>query len=196
MDTDVEQQQNNMDTDFEQSATAVNTVPEQFTTLATVPHDPPTTITTGPEVLYRLTKAAQFYPVLRDNSNGFDLPLQNDLHLEPFTILKVNLGVCIQFPPNFCGLLINKSSAITLFKTKVYLGLIDHGYTKELQAVIQNISQHPQFLPAGLAIAQLLVIPAPIPKFTMCLADKLPKETERGGFGSTGQHFERVLPSF
>jgi hypothetical protein len=27
-----------------------------------------------------------------------------------------------------------------MFKTKVYFGLIDNGYTKELQAVIQNIS--------------------------------------------------------
>jgi dUTPase len=79
-----------------------------------------------------------------------------------------------------------------MFKTKVYFGLIDNGYTKELQAVIQNISTCEQILPAGIAIVQLLVIPAPIPKFTLCQTTKLPNATSRGSFGSTGQHFERV----
>jgi dUTP pyrophosphatase len=148
--------------------------------------------TTAPEVLYRLTKTAQFHPKLRENSNGLDLPLQDIVRLEPLKIVKVNLGICVQFPPDFCGLLVNKSSAITLFETKVYFGLIDNGYTNELQAVIQNISDHTQILPAGIAIVQLLVIPAPIPKFTLCQTDELPKSTNRGGFGSTGQHFERV----
>jgi dUTPase len=145
-----------------------------------------------PEVLYQLTKTARFHPVLRNDSNGFDLPLQNDIQLEPSKIVKVNLGVCVQFPPNFCGLLVNKSSAVTLFNTKVYFGLIDNSFTNELQAVIQNISNHSQILPAGIAIVQLLVIPAPIPKFTLCLADTLPNATTRGSFGSTGQHFKHV----
>jgi dUTPase len=150
------------------------------------------TLDTVPEVLYQLTKTARFHPVLRNDSNGFDLPLQNDIQLEPSKIVKVNLGVCVQFPPNFCGLLVNKSSAVTLFNTKVYFGLIDNSFTNELQAVIQNISNHSQILPAGIAIVQLLVIPAPIPKFTLCLADTLPNATTRGSFGSTGQHFKHV----
>jgi dUTPase len=87
---------------------------------------------------------------------------------------------------------VNKSSAVTLFNTKVYFGLIDNSFTNELQAVIQNISNHSQILPAGIAIVQLLVIPAPIPKFTLCLADTLPNATTRGSFGSTGQHFKHV----
>ena len=158
---------------------------DQFTDLK------PPSINT-PEVLYQLTKSACFHPILRNDSNGFDLPLQSPVILEPLKIVKVNLGVCVQFPPNYCGLLINKSSAITMFKTKVYFGLIDNGYTKELQAVIQNISTCEQVLPAGIAIVQLLVIPAPIPKFTLCQTTKLPNATSRGSFGSTGQHFERV----
>jgi dUTPase len=60
---------------------------------------------------------------------------------------------------------------------------------EKFQTVIENKSSQPQTLVAGTAVVQLLVIPSPIPVF---------QETnqltgiERGGFGSTGQHFEHV----
>jgi hypothetical protein len=44
-------------------------------------------------------------------------------------------------------------------------------------------------LEAGLAVAQLLLLPAPIPEFT---SDWIEPLTQRGGFGSTGQKFQKI----
>jgi dUTPase len=143
----------------------------------------------SPLVLYQLTSGAKYKPKLCDNSNGLDLPFHEDIHLEPNQILKVKLGVCVQFPTHFCGLLLNKSSAITKFNVQVYCGLIDIGYTNELQTVIQNMSNEVCILPAGTALVQLLVIPSPIPTFSLC---ENITYSERGSFGSTGQNFDPI----
>jgi dUTPase len=142
-----------------------------------------------PVIRYTLTPNAKYKPKICDHSNGLDLPFHNDVLLEPYQILKVNLGCRLQFPDHFCGLLLNKSSALTTYNIQVHCGLIDVGYTGEIQAVIENKSSQPQTLVAGTAVVQLLVIPSPIPVFqeTAQLTD-----TVRGGFGSTGQLFEPV----
>ncbi len=69
------------------------------------------------------------------------------------------------------------------------LGLIDVGYSDTVQAVIQNMLNKELILEAGLAVAQLLLLPAPIPEFT---SDWIEPVTQRGGFGTTGQEFQRV----
>ena len=64
-------------------------------------------------------------------------------------------------------------------------GVIDCGYTGEVQVILWNLSQEPQRIRAGEKIAQLLLMPVglPIPMEVTSL-----DETQRGagGFGSTG----------
>jgi dUTPase len=147
--------------------------------------------TISPEVLYKMDSTATYKPKICPHSNGFDLPFQNDIELEPGEIFKVGLQVSVQLPPHYCGLLINKSSAVTNFKLKVFCGLIDTDYTDELSTVIANMADKKQIIPAGNAVVQLLVIPSPIPTFTLCDNFSNPG-SKRGSFGSTGQNFECI----
>jgi dUTPase len=81
---------------------------------------------------YTLTPNAKYKPKICDHSNGSDLPFHNDVLLEPYQILKVNLDCRLQFPDHFCGLLLNKSSALPTYNIQVHCGLIDVGYTGEI----------------------------------------------------------------
>jgi hypothetical protein len=83
----------------------------------------------------------------------------------------------------------NKSSARLKYNVQIQLGLIDVGYSDTVQAVIQNMLNKELTLEAGLAVAQLLLLPAPIPEFT---SDWIEPLTQRGGFGSTGQEFQKI----
>ncbi|MFN9907469.1 MAG: hypothetical protein ACK56F_15330, partial [bacterium] len=70
------------------------------------------------------------------------------------------------------------------------LGLIDIGYHNYVAAVIQNMTEKEIILTKGTAVAQLLLIKAKIPKFT----NEWPEtNSTRGGFGSTGQNFEKTI---
>lgn len=146
---------------------------------------------TQPIVFYRLHARSQYLPKICPDSNGLDLPFQEDVILQPHQVLKVDLGVQFQLPKHFCALLMNKSSARMKYNISVTLGLIDIGYTNFLQTVIQNMSNEKVVLPAGTAVAQLLLLPSQIPSFE----NTWPQPTsDRGGFGSTGQDFELTKP--
>ena len=121
------------------------------------------------------------------DSNGIDVPFQRTIELKAKEIKKVPLGLKINLPEGLCSLLMGKSSAVTKYKVRVTLGLIDVGYTSELQAVIENLSSSNTKLLEGTAVCQLLPLPAKVP----ILSDKwLDPKSSRGGFGSTGQKFE------
>ena len=72
------------------------------------------------------------------DSNGIDVPFQRTIELKAKEIKKVPLGLKINLPEGLCSLLMGKSSAVTKYKVRVTLGLIDVGYTSELQAVIEK----------------------------------------------------------
>ena len=112
--------------------------------------------------------------------------------LKPMEYKKVDLGVKIILPKHYCALLMNKSSARVKYGVHVFLGLIDVGYHNFLQTVIQNVSGREITLPAGIAVAQLLVFESRIPKFELGW-DEL--ESRNGSFGSTGNDFEKLNPA-
>ena len=130
-----------------------------------------------------------FKPKICSLSNGWDLPLQNEISLEPMEYKKIDLGVKIILPKGYCALLINKSSARVKFGIHVFLGLIDIGFHDYMQTVIQNVSDEKVVLLAGIAVCQLLVIKSKIPKFEIGWEDL---ESRNGSFGSTGNNFEQV----
>lgn len=65
------------------------------------------------------------------------------------------------------------------------VGIIDSGYTGEVQVPLANIGNRTQRVAAGERVAQLVIVPCELPTFRR--VDKL-EDTERGegGFGSTG----------
>ena len=118
-----------------------------------------------PTVYFRLHPDSVYKPKICEDSNGLDLPFQEDVFLAPHELKKVNLGVQFQLPKHFCALLMNKSSARLKYEITVTLGLIDKGFQDYIQVVIQNMSKKPLILPAGTAVAQLLLIKSKIPEF-------------------------------
>ncbi len=143
----------------------------------------------NPLVYYHLHPDSDILPKLCKASNGLDLPLQHKEIFLPHEVKKVNLGIKFQIPPHYCGLLLNKSSARTQFNVNVQLGLIDVSYNDYLMVVIQNMASTPNILESGIAVAQLLIIPSQIPRFER---NWPPPTSSRGGFGSTGQNFEKL----
>ena len=143
----------------------------------------------NPTVKYKIHDSAQFFPKICENSNGLDIPLQEDVHLKPHELKKINLKVKFIFPKHYCALLMNKSSARIKYNVQVQLGLIDVGYSDFVQMVVQNMTENDIILQAGTAVAQLLLLKAKIPKFS---PDWQEPEIHRGGFGSTGHTFEKT----
>jgi dUTPase len=140
----------------------------------------------NPKIRYSLNPESKYLPKICDQSNGIDVPLQEEITLQPNEIRKVKLGIRFLIPIKYCGLLMNKSSALIKYKIKVTLGLIDYGFNGELQTVLENSSNSITHVKAGTALCQLLVLPAETP-----MLDNKWKEPEntRGSFGSTGQSF-------
>jgi dUTPase len=65
----------------------------------------------------------KFKPQISNLSNGWDLPLQEEVTLDPIEYKKVDLGIKIILPKRYCALLMNKSSARVKYGVHVYLGL-------------------------------------------------------------------------
>ena len=143
----------------------------------------------SPKIKYLLINDSKYLPKICDLSNGIDIPLQADLKLKSKEIKKANLGIRVIIPNKFCGLLMNKSSALTKYNIKVTLGLIDYGYNGELQTVLENDSASDVIIKAGTAFCHLLVLPAEAPRLDNNWTE--PK-IKRGGFGSTGQNFAKI----
>ena len=141
------------------------------------------------KVLFQLAPFVTFKPKICDLSNGWDMPLQEQITLDKMEHKKVDLGIKIILPKGYCALLINKSSARVKYGVHVFLGLIDIGFHNYMQVVIQNVSDKKITLPTGTAVCQLLVLKCKIPKFELAWEDL---ESRDGSFGSTGQNFERV----
>ena len=98
----------------------------------------------------------------------------------------VPTGVRVAIPKGYVGLLFARSS---LCKYGMLMangaGVIDSGYTGEIQVPLLNAGDSVFRVWAGERIAQLVILPCELPTFT--LVDEL-EDTERGegGFGSTG----------
>jgi len=142
------------------------------------------------KINYKLNEKADFSPKICDLSNGVDIPFQKTVHLGPKEIKRVKLGISFQIPKNYCGLLFNKSSALLKYHVKVALGLIDQGFTKEIETVLENALDTEITLEKGIAVCQLLILPAQVP--LLCNSWKN-IGTNRGKFGSTGQDFVKTV---
>ena len=103
----------------------------------------------------------------------------------------IPLGVAVEIPEGYVGLLVLRSSAG--FKRGLSLvnnvGIIDSDYRGELRLCVTLISDSfsaETFVKAGERIAQLVLVP--IPSYTVEEVKEL-SDTERGtsGFGSTGE---------
>jgi dUTP pyrophosphatase len=138
----------------------------------------------------KLHPAAVIPTYAKEGDAGMDL-VATSIISETHTQITYGLGVALEIPEGFVGLVFPRSS---IRKTRLQLsnsvGVIDSGYRGELQAtfnkIITTIENQKNDYKIGDRIAQIMIIPHPPIEFKE--VDDL-SDTERGdgGFGSTGK---------
>lgn len=119
---------------------------------------------------------------------GLDMKAAETVTIKPGENRQIGLGVCVQIPQGYVGLMCPRSSigVKTMLRPSISVGVIDAGYTGEVHQPYTNIGDEPITLQEGERIGQLVVVP--LLDFDLEFVDEL-EPTERGddAFGSTGK---------
>ena len=116
---------------------------------------------------------------------GFDLFCREEHWIGPGESVDIPLGVRVQLPEGWWGLLTGRSSTLRKRGLLVAQGVIDQGYRGPLYAYVRNMTEEMVRVRDGERLAQL--IPLPLFSGTIELVEDL-EDHERGvnGFGSSG----------
>lgn len=119
---------------------------------------------------------------------GFDLKARKYTSVFPQDTQFVLTGVCVEIPVGFVGLLFPRSSiSNTPLRMVNSVGVIDSGFTGEIQVPLYNTSEVEIVdVDKYERIAQLVIVP--LADVSIEIVEEL-EETDRGdgGFGSTGK---------
>ncbi len=117
---------------------------------------------------------------------GMDLFTVENFELEPGERKSVPLGLSIEIPDGYVGLIWDKSGLSHKYGIKSFGGVIDSCYRGEIHAGIMNLSDKFFSFEKGQKICQLL-----IQKFEQVEFEETKDlsftERGRGGFGSSGK---------
>lgn len=119
---------------------------------------------------------------------GLDMKAAETVTIKPGENRQIGLGVCVQIPQGYVGLMCPRSSigVKTMLRPSISVGVIDAGYTGEVHQPYTNIGDDPITLQEGERIGQLVVVP--IFDYDLEFVDELePTERGDGAFGSTGK---------
>jgi len=138
----------------------------------------------------KLNKDSVIPKYATQNDAGLDL-VATSIILETSTQITYGLGVALEIPEGFVGLIFPRSSVRnTDLQLSNSVGIIDSGYRGELQATFNkkgvNKIDGGHIYVVGDRVAQIIIIPYPPIEFEE--VEEL-SNTERGegGFGSTGK---------
>ena len=123
-----------------------------------------------------------------DCDAGLDMKAAETVTIKPGENRQIGLGVCVQIPQGYVGLMCPRSSigVKTMLRPSISVGVIDAGYTGEVHQPYTNIGDEPITLQEGERIGQLVVVP--IFDYDLEFVDELePTERGDGAFGSTGK---------
>ena len=120
---------------------------------------------------------------------GYDIALTEDVEFDVNTIKPVSLGIHVNIPKGYMGLLVPRSSIYkhgVIFVNSV--GIIDSGYTGPIHVLLHNILTTPVKLSAGMRLAQLIFVKIEYVTFNKKSSVEALGVTLRGdaGLGSTG----------
>ena len=135
----------------------------------------------------RIHKDAVIPKYAKDGDAGLDL-VATSIIKETSDIIEYGLGIAIEIPKNYVGLVFPRSSVTkTSLMLKNCVGVIDSGYRGEIKATFQKINNDDDIVyDLTSRICQIIIIP--YPQVSFIEVDEL-SETERGsgGYGSTGK---------
>lgn len=115
-----------------------------------------------------------------------DLYTVEPVELNPGERKSIPLGIAIEIPAGYVGLIWDKSGLSHKYGIKHFGGVIDSGYRGEIHAGVMNLSDAYFKFEKGHKIAQLLIQKVEHADFVS--VERL-SDTARGegGFGSTGK---------
>lgn len=117
---------------------------------------------------------------------GLDLYVSVDVKILPFQFVDVPSGVKIDVPDGLWGMITGRSSTLRNRGLLVNPGVIDAGWTGELFAGVQNMTDKTVEVEAGDRLAQLILLPAPVIGYDPEWGQVRAKARGTNGFGSTG----------
>lgn len=118
---------------------------------------------------------------------GLDLYALEDARVTPGGVTTIATGLAVGIPYGHVGLIKPRSGLAARHGIDTLAGVIDHGYTGEVQVLLTTHSTTSRWVKAGERVAQLLV--APIAYAAPQVVDALPGSARgNGGFGSTGRN--------
>ena len=116
---------------------------------------------------------------------GLDLHATEDARVVIGAITTIRTGLAVAIPYGHVGLIRPRSGLAARHGIDTLAGVIDHGYTGEVEVLLTTHATPTRWVISGERIAQLLVIP--IAYATPQVVDALPNSARgQGGFGSTG----------
>lgn len=116
------------------------------------------------------------------NDAGADVYTCMDACITAHTTVRIPLGFTIEVPDGYMACIFPRSS-ISLKGLVCEIPPIDSGYRGEVCAVVSNLTEYSQYIPKGMRIGQLVVMPCIICDFVTEFGD----ERGTGAFGSTGE---------
>ena len=127
-----------------------------------------------------------FLPEKAHNTDaGFDLRTPIDFFVKPHNSMIVRLGVHMEIPSGYCGMIKSKSG-LNVNHDLQCEGVVDSGFTGSIVCKIRNHGSKVYHFKKGDKVTQIVILPTPDVQLSQ--VDKL-GESERGdsGFGSTGR---------
>ncbi|MDQ5893223.1 MAG: dUTP pyrophosphatase [Patescibacteria group bacterium] len=120
------------------------------------------------------------------NDAGMDLFTPEAFEMMPNERISIPIGVAIEIPDGYVGLMWDKSGLSHKYGIKTFGGVIDAGYRGELHVGLMNLSNKSFKFEKGHKVVQLLIQKVEYIEFEE--AEEL-NSTDRGagGFGSTGK---------
>lgn len=123
-----------------------------------------------------------------ENAACADLYSTMSTPILPGYSVKIPLGICLEIPDGYCGLIFARSSMGIKehLRPSNCVGVIDSDYRGEVCMDLYNDSDETKHIEVGQRIGQIMFLP--VSQFNFEVVDKL-NETIRGegGFGSTGK---------
>jgi len=117
---------------------------------------------------------------------GFDLFIPDSLTIQPGERLSIPLGLAMEIPNGYTGLLLDKSGLSHKHGLKSFGGVIDAGYRGEFHVGIMNLSDKAYTFEKGDKIIQMLIMP--VAHVNITEASELSESVRgTGAFGSSGK---------
>jgi dUTP pyrophosphatase len=133
-----------------------------------------------------LRKGARLPTRAHPGDAGMDLYIPEAIRLGPGERRSIPLGIAVEIPEGYAGLIWDKSGLSHKYGIKTFGGVIDSTYRGEVHTGVMNLSERPFEFEAGHKIGQILIQKVESPE---CVEAEELSHTIRGedGFGSTGR---------